>query len=405
MLEAMRSLALASLVLLSCSSDEPGALPDGGTAAVPTSTSPGVDAGRDATVPVSPVDASPPDASPSIPRTEVAFVGGTDGQIRTYAVDSSTGALTPLKVFAAGGDPSFLAFDEARRLVFAIDSAQNRVRSFGIDPKTGTLTEKNAVATGGTGATHVSLVPSGKFLLVAHYTSGHVSVVPVAQDGTLSATTDVVLAGDKAHYVQMDAAQKTIYVPCLGANAVARYTLDGATGKLTALSAVPLPAGAGPRHLAFAPTAPFAFVVNELQSSVTSFAYDSATGALTLVETKSALPVGFNGPNTGAAIFAHPDGKYVYASNRGQDTITRFVYDAAGKLTLDGQVPTFGRTPRSFTLAGAGKLAYVANQGSGTVYGYTFEAGTGSLKPIGTTALVSNLGSPEFVGTARFVDR
>jgi 6-phosphogluconolactonase len=403
MLEAMRCFALASLVLLSCSEDA-GALPNGGSAAVPAS-SPGVDAGRDATLPISPTDGSAPDASPSVPRTEIAFVGGADGQIRTYAVDSSTGALTPLKVFAAGGDPSFLAFDEARRLVFAIDSAQNRVRSFAIDPKAGTLTEKSSVATGGTGPTHVSLVPSGKFLLIAHYTSGHVSVVPVAQDGTLSATTDVVLAGDKAHYAQMDAAQRTVYVPCLGANAVARYTLDGATGKLTALSAVPLPAGAGPRHLSFSPTAPFAFVVNELQSSVTSFAYDSGTGGLTLVETKSSLPPSYTSPNTGAEIFAHPDGKYVYASNRGQDTITRFVYDAAGKLTLDGQVPTFGRIPRSFTLAGGGKLAYVANQGSGTVYGYTFEVGTGSLKPIGTTALVSSLGSPEFVGTARFVDR
>ena len=251
----------------------------------------------------------------------------------------------------------------------------------------------------------MSRVPSGKYLLVAHYTSGHVSVVPVAQDGTLSATTDVELAGDKAHYAQMDPAQNTVFVPCLGANMVARYRLDPGTGTLTALPSVSLPAGAGPRHLAIAPSSPFVFVVNELQSSVTSFAYDATTGGLSLVETKSTLPVNYTDPNTGAAIFAHPGGKYVYASNRGQDTLTRFVYDAAGKLTLDGQVPTFGRTPRSFTLAGDGKLAYVANQASGTVFGYTIEPGTGSMKPIGTTALVSGLGTPKFVGTARFVDR
>lgn len=393
-----------ALFVVGCGTAEQSEL-DGGSSAPPAVLTDGGSLDG-AVVPPPTQDASPPDAAvPFVPRTEVAFVGGGDGQIRTYGVNPATGALTEQKVFAAGGDPSYFAFDEARRLVFVIDSAVSRVRSFVVDPKTGTLTEKNGVGTGGTGAAHVSLVPNGKYLLVAHYTSGHVAVVPVAQDGALSPPSDLVLAGDKAHFAQMDAAQKTIFVPCLGANAIARYTLDDTTGKLTALSQVALPAGAGPRHLSFAPASPFVFVVNEVQSSVTSFAYDAATGGLTLVETKSSLPATYTDPSTGAAIFAHPGGKYVYASNRGQDTITRFVYDASGRLTLDGQVPTFGRTPRSFTLAGEGKLAYVVNQASGTLYGYTFEAGTGSLKPIGSTPLASGIGSPKFVGTARFVDR
>ncbi len=348
-------------------------------------------------------DASP-DAPPPVARTEVAFVGSGDGNVRSYAVDAATGALAPRTVTLVGGDPSYLAFDEARRLAFVIDSSGNRVHAYSVDPKTGALAKKNDVATGGTGATHVSMVPSGRYLLVAHYTSGHVSVVPVAADGTLAAPTDVVVAGEKAHYAQMDAARRTIFVPCLGANVVARYTLDETAGALAPLTPVALPDGAGPRHLSFAPSAPFLFVVNELQSSVTSFGYDAATGGLTLIETQSSLPAGYAGANTGAAIFAHPGGRYVYSSNRGHDSIARFVVGAAGRLTLDGHVSTSGRTPRSFTLAGDGRFAYVANQASGTVWGYTFTPATGELVPMGGAALAQGLGSVKFVGTARFVD-
>ncbi|HQY64712.1 MAG: lactonase family protein [Myxococcales bacterium] len=348
--------------------------------------------------PDGPLDASPPR------RAEVAFVGSGDGNVRTYAVDSATGALAPKGVTAVGGDPSYLAFDEGRRLAFVVDSTRNRVHAYSVDPSTGTLTKKNDVASGGTGATHVSLVPSGRYLLVAHYTSGQLSVVPVAADGTLAAPSDVVFAGEKAHYAQMDAARRTVFVPCLGANVVARYTLDEGSGALAALAPVGLPAGAGPRHLAFAPSTPFAFVVNELQSSVTSFGYDAATGGLTLIETRSSLPVDFAGANTGAAIFAHPAGRYVYSSNRGHDSIARFVVEPTGRLTLDGHVSTSGRTPRSFTLAGGGRFAYVANQASGTVWGYTFVPANGELVPMGVAALAEGLGAAKFVGTARFVD-
>lgn len=361
-----------------------------------------------------PVDAAPPlndagaeaspDAAPPVPRTEVAFVGSGDGNVRSYALDAATGALAPRGVTRVGGDPSYLAFDEVRRLAFVVDSSGNRVHAYAVDPKSGALTKKNDVATGGTGATHVSLVPSGRYLLVAHYTSGHLSVVPVAADGTLAAPTDVVVAGEKAHYAQMDAARRTVFVPCLGANVVARYTLNEASGALAPLAPVALPAGAGPRHLSFSPTAPFLFVVNEVQSSVTSFGYDAASGGLTLIETKSSLPADFAGANTGAAIFAHPGGRYVYSSNRGHDSLARFVVDAAGRLTLDGHVSTSGRTPRSFTLAGEGRFAYVANQASGTVWGYTFTPASGALVPMGAVALAEGLGSVKFVGTARFVD-
>lgn len=390
------------LVLAGCGGGE--AVVDAGVAPTPsapqTETPRPSDGGAPADAAL-PADATTPDP----PRIEVGFVGGGDGQIRTYTVDGATGALSPSSAFAAGGDPSYLAFDETRRLVFAIDSSQNRVRSFAVDPRTGARTPKNDVATGGSGVTHLSLAPGGKHLVLAHYGSGHLAVVKVGADGTLSAPSDVVLAGDKAHFAEVVAPSNTVLVPCLGANAVARYRLDDATGKLAPLAGVALPAGAGPRHLAFAPSQPFAFVVNELASTVTSFGYDAATGNLTTIETKSSLPAGFADANTGAAIQVHPGGKWVYASNRGHDTIARFAYDGAGKLTLEGHVPTFGRVPRMFSLSGGGKFAYVANQGSGTVYGYTVSATTGELTPIGSQALASGIGTPKFVGTARFVDR
>jgi 6-phosphogluconolactonase len=404
---ARRALLSVLVLALGCSS-EPEVEPDAGAAPSPTTTSPGPSPEGGAVDSAAPLpDGAVPDAAvPEGPRTEVAFVGGGDGMVRTYALDATTGALSPLSSVSAGNDPSYLAFDEARQLAFAIDSGQNQVRTFAVSPKTGTLTAKGqAVGTGGTGATHVSLVPSGKYLLVAHYTSGHLAVVPVAADGTLSAPSDVVLAGDKAHFAEMDAAKRTVFVPCLGANVVARYTLDETTGKLTALAPVALPAGAGPRHLSFASGSPFVFVVNELASSVTSFSYDAATGGLGLVETKSSLPAGFAGANTGAAIFAHPSGKVVYASNRGEDSIARFTYDAQGRLTREGSVPTSGRIPRSFGLAGKGRFAYVANQGSGTVYGYTIDPATFAMSPMGASAQITGLTSPKFVGTARFVDK
>jgi 6-phosphogluconolactonase len=352
-------------------------------------------------------DAATSDASPPpVPRTEVVFVGTGDGKIRTYALDASTGALALKATLEGAGDPSFLAFDEDARRVFALDEAQSRVRAYDLDPKTYVLTPLNDVASGGTGPAHIALVRRGKYLLLSHYGSGHLAVIPVGSDGKVGAATDSVVAGEKAHAAYMDPAEKAVFVPCLGSNAVARFRLDDATGKTTSIGAVSMPvAASGPRHLAFAPASPFVFVLNETKSSLTSFAFDATTSGLAPVETKSTLPANYTDPNTGAEVIAHPAGKFVYTSNRGQDTIARFSYDATGKLTLEGQVPTFGRTPRSFTLAAEGRYAYVANQGSGTVWGYTVDKVSGQMSSIGTAAQAQGLGAPKFVGTARFVDK
>jgi 6-phosphogluconolactonase len=409
-LSAMKRMFLGALVAMvgfaACGGDE--SVADAGAPA------PAVDAGvpssdsgaSDATLPPGQDAATLDSSAPPVPRTEVAFVGTGDGKIRTYALDSSTGALTLKATLEGAGDPSFLAFDEDARRVFALDESQSRVRAYSLDPKTYVLTALNDVASGGTGPAHIALVRRGKYLLLSHYGSGHLSVIPVASDGKVGVSTDSVVAGEKAHAAYMDPGEKAVFVPCLGSNAVARYRLDDATGKTTSIGAVTMPvAASGPRHLAFAPGSPFVFVLNESKSTLTSFAFDATTSGLTPIETQSTLPANYTDPNTGAEVIAHPAGKFVYTSNRGQDTITRFKYDATGKLTLDGQVSTFGRTPRSFTLAGEGRFAYVANQGSGTVWGYTVDKTTGQMSGIGTVAMAQGLGAPKFVGTARFVDK
>lgn len=400
--------ALVAMVgLAACGGDE--SVADAGSPPSPSvdSGSPVLDSGAsDAALPPGQDAATFDSSTPPVPRTEVAFVGTGDGKIRTYALDATTGALTLKATLEGAGDPSFLAFDEDAHRVFALDEGQSRVRAYGLDTKTYVLTPLNDVASGGTGPAHIALVRRGKYLLLSHYGSGHLAVIPVASDGKVGAATDSVVAGEKAHAAYMDPAEKAVFVPCLGSNAVARYRLDDATGKTTSIGAVTMPVPAsGPRHLAFAPASPFVFVLNETKSTLTSFAFDATTSGLTPVETKSTLPANYTDPNTGAEVVAHPAGKFVYASNRGQDTVTRFSYDATGKLTLEGQVPTFGRTPRSFTLAAEGRFAYVANQGSGTVWGYTVDKVSGQMNSIGTVAQAQGLGAPKFVGTARFVDK
>ncbi len=346
-------------------------------------------------------DAGREDAGSSA-SVELAFVGGGDGVIRTYRVDDD-GRFTPLESLLAGGNPSYLAFDGARRLVFAVDEAQGRVRSFRVDPETGALTRINHVNAGEegvtSGVTHLSLTPSGRHLLLAHYGSGHVSVVPVEVDGTLGTATAVASAGHQAHFAQQ--VEGTVYVVCLGANHIARYRLDEAAGTLSALTPVATGAGVGPRHLAFAPAGGLAFVVNESASSLSSYAWDAAAGGLTLLDTRGTVPPGAP-PNTGAAVQVHPAGRWVYVSNRGHNSIARLAYGDAGVLTLEATVPSFGNLPRSFSLSPDGTRAWVANQSSGTIFGYQVSASDGALIPLDTEPLVSGLTTPYFVGAARF---
>jgi 6-phosphogluconolactonase len=344
-------------------------------------------------------DAAPADEAGKPLPPLFAFVGSNDGKIRTYTVDAKTGAWTAAKAVSTGGTPSFLAFDPPRHRVVAIEEEGATIRSFTFDSKTGSLTPVNTKSAGGAGTTHLSLDPTGKWVFVANYTAGSMGVFPIDAAGMLGSASDTRSPGKLAHWAGTDPAGTHVFVTALGTNIVAQYDFDSTTGKLTNNGTAAPPAGVGPRHLAFHPNEKWAYTMNELGISVTTYTYDKNAGTLVPIETISALPNNQDPEDvTGAEIFVHPSGKWVYGSTRGYDSIAVFDVDqTTGKLTLSANAPTNGDVPRSFGMDPEGTLLYAGNHGVGTVYGFRIES-TGSLTPLGKTVDVTG---PFFVGLAR----
>ena len=348
-------------------------------------------------------DAGPDGATgASVAGALFAFVGSGDVKIRVYDVDAATGTLTFKKESSAGTNPSFLAFEPGRRRVVAVDEIEGmgRVRSFNFDPAPGGLTEIDSKPAGGAGTTHVALDPAGRWVFVANYTGGNMAVLPLAPDGSLGAASDTKASGAKSHWAGTNPSGTHVYVPALEANVIAQYVLDPASGKLTGNGTVSLPAGAGPRHLAFHPGESWAYCINELAVTVTKLDLDKTSGKLTVKQTLSALPAGQSARGaTGAEIVVHPSGKWVYASTRGYDSIAHFAVSGAdGTLTLVGNTPTGGSHPRSFGMSPEGTLLYAGNQNANRIVGFRIDAASGALTTLGAPTVVT---TPTFVGLAR----
>jgi 6-phosphogluconolactonase len=340
----------------------------------------------------------PGDASDAArgPARLVAYASGYGPNISFFSVDGVTGGLAPLGSIAAfGSSPSFLACNRAMTNLYAVDeNPTGRVGAYAIDPATGTLSFLNAVSSGGSGPAFVSVDATGKFVLVANYGDGSVSVLPVGVGGRLGAASDTQMVGAQAHMILADPSNRFVLVPCKGVDYVAEFLFDATNGKLTAnakprVSTAP---GAGPRHLAFHPNGRFAYLINELNSTMTAYAFDTAAGGLTEIETKSTLPAGFTGTNTAAEVWVHPSGQWVFGSNRGDDSIATFALDAStGKMTLKGFTKAGGATPRDFVLDPSGTYLYVANQGSSTVVPFRFDGAQGSLAPVAKAVAVASV--------------
>jgi 6-phosphogluconolactonase len=312
--------------------------------------------------------------------------------------------LVPMGLAAETPNPSFLALDEKRRLVFAaneLDTFQGKptgaVSAFTTDPKTGRLTLINQQPSMGGGPCHVVLDHTGKYLFVANYTDGSVAVLPVAADGRLGAATASVQhhgkgvhptrqTGPHAHCVTLDPTNRIAFVCDLGLDKVVAYRFDAEHGTLTADDAATITTkpGAGPRHLVFRPDGKFAYVINELNSTVTAYAYNADTGKLTELQTESTLPAYFDGKNTAAEIAVHSSGKWLYVSNRGGESVVLFdVDDASGKLTYTEEQNTGGKTPRHFSLQPNAKHLAIANQESNNLLVCRVDDTNGRLKPSG----------------------
>ena len=339
--------------------------------------------------------------------------------IYAYRFDAASSALTPLGIAAEASNPSFLAIDPSHRFLYAVNEVQKYkdansgvVSAFAIDHQkdegqkgdgqTAKLRFLNAVASGGADPCYISFDKTGRYALVANYTGGSVAVFPVQSDGRVGEASAFVQhagssvnrerqEGPHAHWIETTPDNRFAIAVDLGLDKLLVYRFDAKTGSLTPNDPpyAKLDPGAGPRHLAFHPGGKIVYVVNELQSSITTFAYDASRGTLHKLTTVSTLPKNFPGSNDAAEIKIDSSGKFLFASNRGHDTIAVFSIDSkTGALTLADHFPTEGKTPRNIEIDPTGKFLFVANQDTNNIAVFQIDSDNGRLSPTKQTLQV-----------------
>ncbi|MFB9261643.1 lactonase family protein [Bradyrhizobium erythrophlei] len=289
-------------------------------------------------------------------------------------------------------NPSFLITDPKRRALYMVHGDSDFVSAFAIDAATGALVPLGQAATGGKNGVHLTLAPSGQFLLVANYATGSIATLPIRPDSSLEPSVHLLdLPGETGphrteqtfshpHCVVPAPSGRFILVPDKGLDCVFTLAFDAADGRLEIVSRVAMRSGAGPRHLVFHPHLSFAFIVNELESSVATCRWDEKAGKLMPLHLAPALPADFFGASTAAAIVISPCGRFVYASNRGLDSIARFAFDETdGRLDTLGWTSTQGREPRFMTLDPAGQCLIVANEQGNSIVTFEIDPISGDL--------------------------
>jgi 6-phosphogluconolactonase len=351
----------------------------------------GLDAGQPDLTPQS-RELGPPDLA--APPPQIVYVSGYSPQIARFLFNPATGGLSSLGTTPVSGNPSFLAVDPARRHLYALDeSTPGLVRAFTIDGMTGALTPLGAtVASGGNGPAHLSVDPSGKWLLVANYGDGKVAVITLLGDGSLGLESDNKTPGMNAHEILADEPGTHVFVPCKGSDYTAQYLFDAVAGKLVPngpATAAASMVGAGPRHMAMRPG--FAWIIEENTSTMAAYTRDT-NGRLVFLHALPTVPAGTMN-NTAAEVVL--SGTHLYGSNRGHDSIVQFDVAADGHISTVGYTKTGGKTPRSFTVDSSGKWLLVANQDTNEVRVLSLDPLTGV--PTLTTTMVT-APSPAFVG-------
>jgi 6-phosphogluconolactonase len=306
-------------------------------------------------------------------------------KIQVYRLDPVDGKLTPVESVAVEGTPGSLGVDPQKKFLFASLRSNSTLASFRIDPATGKLKRLGTAALPkGENAAFVGTDRTGRWLLSASYMAGKVVVHRINDDGSIQTpAVQTVQTAKTAHCTATDPGNRFVFVPHVTPNAVYQFRLDAATGKLADAGKAPSGAPkAGPRHLAFHPTQPLAFTSDEEGSSITAYRFDPASG-LKPVQTLSTLPADFKGPNTTAEVKVHPNGRFVWVSNRGHESLAGFAIDGAGKLTALGHTPT-EKTPRSFEIEPGGRYLFGAGEGSGKLAVFRVDADTGKLTRLHT---------------------
>jgi 6-phosphogluconolactonase len=337
------------------------------------------------------------------------YTGAKSKGIYGYRFDAKTGAFTPLGVSAEVVNPSFVITDPHHRFLYAVTEmgethgpnpykTNGFISSFAIDPKTGSLKFLNKVDSGGGGPCHLVVDKTGKMLFVANYGSGNVASFAIQPDGSIGARTgfdqhagssiDPRQRGPHAHAVVLSPDNRFLFVPDLGTDQIKIYRVDAAKGTFTPNNPafVSVKPGLGPRHFMFGPGARFAYVVCEMGSSVVVFSYDHLNGALKPIQTISTLPSDFSGKDNSAEIGMDHSGRFLYASNRGNDSITVFKVDQQnGTLAKIQVVPTQGKIPRNFVIDPTGQYLVAANQNSDDMVVFKINQSTGELTPADQT--------------------
>ena len=324
--------------------------------------------------------------------------------IHIYRFDTLSGALEPYGVAEGVRNPSYLAFHPSHRFLYAVNEykefegrASGAISAFTLDPDKGQLTFINQKPTGGTDPCHLTVTRSGDCVLVANFASGSLCVLPIRPDGSLGDDGDFVQhqgssidpkrqVGPHAHAVTLDLQERFAFVPDLGIDKVMIYELDAAHAKVkpnhTSWAAVR--PGAGPRQLVMHPGGRFAYLINELNSTMTAFRYDDKRGALEEVQTLSTLPEDFRGSSSCAEVQITPAGDLLYGSNRGHNSLVIYAIDPAlGTLRLLGFESTRGKIPRNFTVDPTGNWVVVANQDSDNLAVFRIDHSNGGLIPTG----------------------
>ncbi len=338
-----------------------------------------------------------------------AFAPGEQGGIHAYRFHHDDGTLTLAHKTAGVENPFFLALSPGGKYLYSIYAKQfggkeeEQVAAFELQGKTGELKPLNRQSSRGTASCYLDVDGRGRAVVVANYTSGNVASLPINDDGSLgkpvsffqhegSSVDPARQQEPHAHCIVVSPDNRFVYAADLGLDQILIYRLDGDCAKL-AVNDPPFaktPAGAGPRHLTFDPAGKHVYVINELSNSITVFDYDAKSGGLTEKQTISTLPADFDGKSYCADLKITPDGKYLYGTNRGHDSIAAYRIADDGRLTLLGIEPSRGKGPQNLAITPDGKWLICANMPGKNVAVFRIDAASGNLKATGEPTPMPN---------------
>ena len=324
--------------------------------------------------------------------------------IQRVHFDAATGQIGAAELVIATPNPTFLGRHPNGRWLYAVSESVNAegktggaAAAFSLTAD-GSLTALNVAPLGGGGVSHLALDATGRVLVIVSYSGGQIASFPILPDGRIGARqTFIAPTGPKGPHPRQDKSHphsttfspdnRRAYICDLGLDRIYGFSVNPATAALTQFGEYAARPGAGPRHSKFSADGKFFYVINELDSTVATYAVDAASGALALVQAVSTLPAGFTGENICAEVQLHPNGKFLYGSNRGHDSLAVFARDPAlGTLSLVEVVASGGKHPRHFALSPDGAALICANRDSNNLVSFKVDGATGRLTPTGHSA-------------------